>query len=171
MKLKFYRFTVRAVLSLVISYYHCWRRLITNPNRILGAARDILCNAFALRTIVAYDTVILLVSVLSISLSIVSIVGVSSRSRHTTNVTSEATAKRVRPQVLEGHTEMVTALNFSPRGDLLASASYDFTVVIWGWPLESGSRHKPLHKIQAHDAYVNSVRLVSTIVLTIDSTF
>jgi len=75
----------------------------------------------------------------------------------TANIKSEATAKKVRPQVLDGHTDMITTVHFSPRGDLLASGSYDLSICIWAWPLERGGRQKPLSKIVAHEAYVNSV--------------
>jgi hypothetical protein len=54
--------------------------------------------------------------------------------------------------VLEGHTDLVVAVAFSPDGSRLATASYDGTARIWD--AESG---KPLAVLQGHTSNVQSV--------------
>jgi WD40 repeat protein len=39
-------------------------------------------------------------------------------------------------KILYGHRDYVTDLAFSPSGELLASSSYDGTVILWGLPSE-----------------------------------
>ncbi|KAF2147936.1 WD40 repeat-like protein [Myriangium duriaei CBS 260.36] len=55
-------------------------------------------------------------------------------------------------QKLEGHTAFVTAIAFSPNGELLASTSADKTVQIWN--TRTGEREK---KLEGHDVRVHLV--------------
>jgi WD40 repeat protein len=55
------------------------------------------------------------------------------------------------PAVLSGHKELVTSLSFGPDGRLLASGSYDNTVILWNMP--EGSRLRTL----THDDRLRAV--------------
>jgi len=53
---------------------------------------------------------------------------------------------------LRGHTAGVASVKFSPKGDLLATASADSTVQLWRW--EDGSH---VHTFEGHQAGINDV--------------
>jgi WD40 repeat protein len=55
-------------------------------------------------------------------------------------------------QTLEGHTQAVSSVAFSPAGDRLASALYDQTVRVW-----DAKTGQPLHTLEGHTSEVSSV--------------
>ena len=59
---------------------------------------------------------------------------------------------RLRPRTLEGHTDIVYSVSFSPDGTTLASASSDGTVKLW-----DVATHENIATLQGHTDYVNSV--------------
>ncbi|KAI0543597.1 WD40-repeat-containing domain protein [Xylaria curta] len=58
----------------------------------------------------------------------------------------------IHQQTLEGHSRSVTAITFSPNGKLLASASEDFTIVLWN--AETGEHQQ---KFTGHSRIVRAV--------------
>jgi WD40 repeat protein len=54
---------------------------------------------------------------------------------------------------LEGHTDGVTSVTFSPDGTLIASGSWDETVCIW----DAKTGAAVGHQLEGHKSYVTSV--------------
>lgn len=53
------------------------------------------------------------------------------------------------------HTKLVKAIAFSPDGKMLASGSYDQTIILWD--ISENGQLQPRHRLQGHSSFVNSV--------------